>query len=53
MPNDAQAARALRENVAQRIPDYMVPRKVIFLDTLPMNTNGKADRHELLKRLKP
>ena len=53
VPNDAQAARALRENVAQRIPDYMVPRKVIFLDTLPMNTNGKADRHELLKRLKP
>jgi D-alanine--poly(phosphoribitol) ligase subunit 1 len=49
--NDFNAARALRENVAERIPEYMVPRKVVFLESFPMNANGKADRKGLAARL--
>jgi D-alanine--poly(phosphoribitol) ligase subunit 1 len=49
--NDFNAARLLRENVAQRIPEYMVPRKVVFLESFPMNANGKADRKALAARL--
>ena len=26
------------------IPDYMIPTKIYFEDTLPKNANGKVDR---------
>jgi acyl-CoA synthetase (AMP-forming)/AMP-acid ligase II len=29
----------------------MIPRKFIFLDSFPMNTNGKADRKQLAEKL--
>ncbi|MDT8999093.1 non-ribosomal peptide synthetase [Paucibacter sp. APW11] len=41
------AAPALLEQLRARLPEYMVPRGVSFLDALPLTINGKVDRHAL------
>ncbi|NKI69295.1 amino acid adenylation domain-containing protein [Collimonas pratensis] len=38
---------ALREKLAQRLPDYMVPALLMVLDVLPVTANGKVDRQAL------
>ena len=38
---------ALRRGCAERLEDYMVPRRVILRDDLPRTPNGKLDRRSL------
>ncbi|KTD07265.1 amino acid adenylation domain-containing protein [Legionella jamestowniensis] len=37
----------LRNHLAAILPDYMIPSIFIYLDTLPVTTNGKLDRKAL------
>ena len=35
--------------LAERLPHYMLPTNIVLLDSFPVNTNGKIDRHALSK----
>jgi D-alanine--poly(phosphoribitol) ligase subunit 1 len=38
---------ALTNGLRNRVPDYMVPNKIIRMNALPYNANGKIDRKTL------
>jgi non-ribosomal peptide synthetase component F len=42
----------IREAMEKRVPEYMIPRQVKFIDTLPLSSNGKFDRNALVELLK-
>ena len=37
----------LRAQLAERLPVYMLPRKILFYDAFPLTANGKTDRRAL------
>ena len=37
----------LKNALKQRLPDYMIPKTIRFLDALPVSANGKTDRKAL------
>lgn len=43
---------ALKTELEDKLPDYMVPRAFYFMEKLPTTSNGKIDRKELKKLCK-
>ena len=41
----------VREVLKTRVPSYMIPTRVVALETLPLSTNGKVDRQGLRNML--
>lgn len=39
----------IRQYLQQKLPEHMVPTHYVFLDSLPLSTNGKLDRKKLPK----
>jgi len=40
-------ANDLRNYLKEKLPDYMVPSQIVFLDEMPLSQNGKVDRKAL------
>ncbi|SFO82514.1 non-ribosomal peptide synthase domain TIGR01720/amino acid adenylation domain-containing protein [Ectopseudomonas composti] len=38
---------ALRQALAEQLPEFMVPARILVLDTMPLSPNGKLDRKAL------
>ncbi|MGA7502735.1 MAG: non-ribosomal peptide synthetase [Candidatus Sulfotelmatobacter sp.] len=45
--NIALSARTLRESLAERLPDYMIPSTFVQVEQLPVSASGKLDRATL------
>lgn len=43
---------ALLDKLHETLPDYMVPRRIDFLEALPLTINGKVDRRKLAEYAK-
>lgn len=41
----------LRDDLGKKLPHYMIPKKFVFVEKMPLNANGKIDRLELKSRL--
>ena len=39
----------LLKHLATVLPEYMVPKDILYIDEFPLNSNGKIDRKELVK----
>jgi D-alanine--poly(phosphoribitol) ligase subunit 1 len=48
---DFELMREMKRLLAERLPDYMLPRKFIFLSEFPITPNGKVDRQKLAETL--
>lgn len=43
--------KEIRERISSLVPDYMLPGKVVTLEDMPINANGKIDRVKLKELL--
>lgn len=60
--SETLSVNAIKYYLGQQMPEYMIPEKIIFLDKIPLNKNGKADKNcieelvseeELTERIPP
>lgn len=46
--NSGLDRQSVRDSLSKLLPAYMVPKRIVFTDALPMTANGKTDRRALM-----
>ena len=41
----------MKKEAARFLPGHMIPRKILAVESFPLNVNGKIDKKELARRL--
>lgn len=49
--SDKSHLELINNYIKERLPRYMLPKRIFMLDKFPLNVNGKVDRKQLLKFL--
>ena len=49
LDNDYETRKSLRNQLKELLPDYMVPKKIQFIEKMPITNNGKIDRKKLME----
>ncbi len=49
--SEFELSSSIKRQLGNLIPEYMVPRKIVFKNTMPMNPNGKVNRKKLQEEL--
>ncbi|KAI0882912.1 non-ribosomal peptide synthetase [Annulohypoxylon maeteangense] len=44
-------ASKIRERLQSLLPSYMIPSRIMMIEQMPLNANGKVDRKELARRV--
>ncbi|NLD19878.1 MAG: D-alanine--poly(phosphoribitol) ligase subunit DltA [Clostridiales bacterium] len=39
--------KQIKSNLKKHLPEYMIPKKLVFINEMPITNNGKADRKKL------
>lgn len=42
----------IHKYLREKLPDYMIPKDILFIDEFPLNSNGKIDLNQLTKKIK-
>lgn len=42
---------AMKKELQQKLPEYMQPKEIIFVESFPLNANGKINKEALIKLL--
>ena len=45
--NDLEMTRNIKNELKSRLPEYMIPRKFVWMEQLPLTSNGKLDRKQV------
>jgi len=51
LENFKDSTESLKTDLAQKVPNYMVPQQIITLPSFPLTTSGKIDRNQLKELL--
>ena len=46
-PSYIGLSERIKEDVSKYLPKYMIPKKIEFIDNIPLTSNGKVDRKKL------
>lgn len=45
--DDYSGRKHIRQELQKKLPSYMVPKRIMFVDNIPLSNNGKTDRKKL------